>query len=161
VCRSFQAQQSLPPPLRPRRRCAVGCPEHLFTIGGGDYQPSQGGQAKLDWILRTLPLSGRQGAWGGSAERIRKACPLKGPVSRFPAYFTDHWAEGPCSSQFGTTFSVLSLRHHGMQRRSRDTHHEQGSYVIRSAASHAIQLTGGPPTPVWLLLRATYSCSER
>jgi hypothetical protein len=39
----------------------VGCPEHLFTIGGGDYQPSQGVQAKLDWILRKLAITSPQG----------------------------------------------------------------------------------------------------
>jgi hypothetical protein len=38
---------------------------------------------KLDWKLRSferLPLSGRQGAWGGLAKSFRWACPLEGIV---------------------------------------------------------------------------------
>jgi hypothetical protein len=35
---------------------------------GGADQASQGGMVNLDLILRTLPLSGRQEAWGGEAE---------------------------------------------------------------------------------------------
>ncbi len=44
------------------------CPEAPGCDRGGPDQAYQGGMVRLDLIHRTLPLSGRQGAWGGEAE---------------------------------------------------------------------------------------------